>query len=143
LHKQEELNLTAASDAGAWDNQITVVDAIHPKKADAKAYLASKAGKPDRYAKATIMHGASVHPWIENIIVGPLPISNETTWKEDPYTTRSSPKMPMRAADDDLVYELIYEIFAGVQDIVFDLTGQILNGSDADTAEAWGIDPLW
>jgi primary-amine oxidase len=73
------------------------------------------------------MFGAFEEPYIENWIVGPLPISESTTAKaDDYYITKSTSKMPMRSADDDKVYEFIYELAAGVQDIVMDLTGLLV-----------------
>ena len=52
---------------------------LQPNKSDALPYLDSGAPAPNRYARATVQFGATVEPYIQEWMVGPLPITNGTT----------------------------------------------------------------
>ncbi|KAF7361133.1 Amine oxidase [Mycena sanguinolenta] len=151
LHNQTELNLTAAADAGAWDNAIEVVDLVQPNKTgkhtsltDALDYLDNGGSIPARYAVARIAFGATEKPYLQDFIVGPLPISNASTYASlDWATTSGSAKIRNYNADDDLLTQWNFDVTATVADIVLDLLNGTATGSDNDTFDIWGIDPLW
>ncbi|KAJ7058557.1 copper amine oxidase [Mycena amicta] len=144
LHNQTELNLTAVADAGAWDNAIEVVDLVQPNKTDALNYLDHNGPAPARYALARIAFGATTHPYVQDFIVGPLPITNASTYESlDWQTTSGSAKIRNFAADDDLVAQWNFDVTATVADIVLDLLNGTATGSDDDDFDIWGIDPLW
>ncbi|KAJ7078447.1 copper amine oxidase [Mycena belliarum] len=144
LHNQTELNLTAATDAGAWDNAIEVVDLVQPNKTDALAYLDDGGLVPDRFAVARIAFGATDEPYLQDFIVGPLPISNTSTYASlDWATTSGSAKIRNYNADGDLLTQWNFDVTATVADIVLDLLNGTANGSDDDDFDIWGIDPLW
>ncbi|KAJ7641294.1 copper amine oxidase [Roridomyces roridus] len=144
LHNQTELNLTAAADAGAWDNAIEVVDLVTPNKTDALDYLDNGGAAPDRYALARIAFGASEEPWLQDFIVGPLPITNASTYASlDWATTSGSAKIRNYNADEDSVTEWNYNVTDTVADIVLDLLNGTATGAGDDTFDIWGIDPLW
>ncbi|KAJ7159987.1 copper amine oxidase [Mycena crocata] len=144
LHNQTELNLTAAADAGAWDNAIEVVDLVQPNKTDALDYLDNGGPAPDRFAVARIAFGATEEPWLQDFIVGPLPISNASTYASlDWATTSGSAKIRNYDADEDLTTQWNLDVTATVADIVLDLLNGTATGSDDDDFDIWGIDPLW
>lgn len=104
LHTQKDLNLTAAADAGTWDNWISVIDLAQPNKTEALAYLAG-GPVPARYAKATLSFYATDEPYSEDFLVGPLPVSNQTVAVPYDYrTTKGSSKIRIYDADGDAQY---------------------------------------
>ncbi|KAK4699567.1 hypothetical protein P7C70_g6693, partial [Phenoliferia sp. Uapishka_3] len=129
LHEQSELNLTAAADAGTWDNMISVIDLNPPNKTAALDYLAGTGPEPPRYARASLMFGATLEPYLEDFIVGPLP-----NWA----TTKGTSKIRNYDADSDITSAFWYEQAAEVDDIVTDLLG-----ANSSSFDIWGIDPLW
>ncbi|GAA6019560.1 hypothetical protein JCM10207_003744 [Rhodosporidiobolus poonsookiae] len=139
LFKQEALNLTGIDDAGSWDNTIGVIDVATPNKTETLEYLAGKAGPPPRYAYATLHFGAFEEPYVEDYLVGPLPVSNETTYA--PYgfrTSKGSSRIRNYDADQDATYDLQRAAATEIDDIIQDLLGY-----PADDFDIWGIDPLW
>ncbi|KAF7361132.1 Amine oxidase [Mycena sanguinolenta] len=77
-------------------------------------------------------------------IVGPLPISNASTYESlDWATTSGSAKIRNYNADDDLLTQWNFDVTATVADIVLDLLNGTATGSDDDTFDILGIDPLW
>ncbi|KAF7334468.1 Amine oxidase [Mycena venus] len=144
LHKQTELNLTAAADAGPWDNAIEVVDLVQPNKTDALHYLDHNGPIPARYALARIAFGATEEPYVQDFIVGPLPISNASTYESlDWATTSGSAKIRNYNADERLINQWNLNVTATVADIVLDLLNGTATGSKDDDFDIWGIDPLW
>lgn len=145
LHDQESLNLTAVDDAGAWDNTILVVDVSPPKKADVVAYLDGDGPEPARYVTASLMFGATEEPYVQEYIVGPLPISNATTIEVDTFHNPSAKDAKIRVYDMDDSYSLYVNKSMEIKDILSDLfqtpidTEDDLNGNFS----IWGIDPLW
>ncbi|GAA5905162.1 hypothetical protein JCM6882_000397 [Rhodosporidiobolus microsporus] len=139
LFKQEELNLTAQADAGSWDNTVGVIDLAVPNKTETLPFLAGEGSAPPRYAQATLFFSAFEEPYIEDYLIGPLPVSNETT--AVPYhfrTTTGSSRIRNFDADQDLTYDLQRASAEEANDIVVDLLGK-----NASEYEIWGIDPLW
>ncbi|KAJ7769348.1 copper amine oxidase [Mycena metata] len=144
LHNQTELNLTANADAGPWDNAIEVVDLVQPNKTDALAYLDNGGPIPARYAMARISFGATEKPYLQEFMVGPLPISKTSTYESlDWPTTSGSSKIRNYNADDDLLTQWNLDVTASVADIVLDLLNGTATGSEDDDFDIWGIDPLW
>ncbi|GAA5930824.1 uncharacterized protein JCM15063_002470 [Sporobolomyces koalae] len=139
LHDQKKLNLTAAKEAGSWDNQITVIDLAAPNKTESLNYVDKDKDIPPRYAVATIMHNAYEQPYLEDYLVGPLPISENSTYS--PYgfrTTKGTSRIRNHDADPDKVSEFVATITGEVDDIV-----EKLLGAKSDKFDIWGIDPLW
>lgn len=70
LHASEQgLNLTEYKKAGAWDNYITVTEAIMPNKTSVLSYLSGKGEKPKKYARVVVSHGASEEAYLEDFEV--------------------------------------------------------------------------
>ncbi len=124
---------------------ILVVDLIVPNKTDALAYFNGSAEAPARWAKATIMFGAFEEPYVQDFMIGPLPVSNETTWAPFDYASNKPGGSKIRVfdADDDALNEAYVNISMENADLVMDLLNMTVNGTDSDTGEIWGIDPLW
>ncbi|KAH8100993.1 amine oxidase catalytic domain-containing protein, partial [Cristinia sonorae] len=80
--EDRDLNLTRADEGGLSDNLIFLVEAYRPSKSAALAYLDAPSDDtlPPRFARVTVHHGAAPEPYIQDYLVGPLPISERTTW---------------------------------------------------------------
>ncbi|THU91038.1 amine oxidase catalytic domain-containing protein [Dendrothele bispora CBS 962.96] len=78
---ERQLNLTPAAESTLSDNTIFLIESYYPSKADALAHLSSPntVSPPDRFARVTIHHGGDSEPSIKDYLVGPLPISEQTT----------------------------------------------------------------
>jgi primary-amine oxidase len=111
-------------------------------------HIDSGASSPARYAHVIIDNRATVDPYFQDLLVGPLPLNNATATYEPleyPYTRKTDGKVRNLGADDDdtLYSEWLYVIAAEVADITIDLWGGTPTGADNDTMDVWGIDPLW
>jgi primary-amine oxidase len=144
LHKQPSLNLTAAEDAGEWDNHILVVDTIVPNKTDALAYLDGSGAQPDRWALASIVFGQYEEPYVQTFAVGPLPISNKTAYFPNTFQS-TAPDAKIRVHDQTASGPYIREVALQMKDILSDLLyTPIETAQDLRTKfYMWGIDPLW
>ena len=60
----------------SWDNKIILVELLQPNKSDALSYLDNGAAAPDRYARAELKFGATEEPYLQEYVVGPLPVPN-------------------------------------------------------------------
>ncbi|GAA6039389.1 hypothetical protein JCM8097_002830 [Rhodosporidiobolus ruineniae] len=141
LHDQESLNLTAAADAGSFDNSILQVDLLPPNKADALAFVAGTGPEPERYAVASLSFRANEEPYYEDYIVGPLPLTaNSTVEPSVGYSTRDDQKTKIRNynADEDQVDDFLASEIATCDDIIEELLG-----APSANWSWWGIDPLW
>ncbi|KAJ3749653.1 copper amine oxidase [Lentinula detonsa] len=144
LHNQTNLNLTAAADAGSWDNSVMRVEIVTPNKTDVLPFVDNSQRKPERWARAAIWVGATTEPYVIEYQIGPLPISSDSTLTSlDWLTTKGTTYQRNYDADEDLTSEFMYNVSASVQDIVTDLLNGTASGSDDDDLDIWGIDPLW
>ncbi|PWY75610.1 amine oxidase catalytic domain-containing protein [Aspergillus eucalypticola CBS 122712] len=148
LFQQPELNLTAADDAGEWDNTIFLVELTRPNKSDVLQYLDHDHPPPRRYAQVVLDVRATLDPYYAELLVGPLPITNKstTTWVplEYPYTRKTQGRIRNLVADHDTIYsEWLYKISASIVDITLDLFNGTVLGLNNDTIRIPGIDPLW
>jgi primary-amine oxidase len=120
---------------------------MQPNKTDALAYIDGCSPPPARYAHAVISHGASEDPYYQDILVGPLPIVNETTtWEplEYPFTRKTEGKVRNLDADTDALYGEWHAAVSGsIADITLDLWNATALGLDNDTLTIWGIDPVY
>lgn len=114
---------------------ITAIDLAVPNKTESLSYLDGNNTSPDRFAVASIMFNADVQPYLEDWIVGPLPISNAST--AQPYSFRStkgSSRVRNRDADADKVSEFVKTITDPMDDVV-----EYLLGAKSETFDIWGI----
>ena len=146
LFAQVDLNLTTTELAGEWDNAVLLVELMPPNKTDALAYIDNSGTPPVRYAHVVLDNRATLEATYSDILVGPLPVQNGTTaWQPLEYTTTRKTGGSVRNLDaaSDTQHEWITNITGSIQDITLDLWGGFANGSDNDTLDVWGIDPLW
>lgn len=146
LFLQQDLNLTISDKAGEWDNTVLLVELMQPNKSDALAYVDGTSPAPARYAHVVLDLRSTVEATYSDILVGPLPIQNGTTsWQalEFPYTRKTGGSVRNLDASLDTMNAWITNITGTITDITMDLWGGFANGSDEDTLDVWGIDPLW
>ncbi|WWC71351.1 uncharacterized protein I206_105306 [Kwoniella pini CBS 10737] len=144
LHSRDDLNLTAVEDAGAWDNTILVVDLLAPNKTDALSYMDGEGEKPDRWAIASMLFGATEEPYAQDWVVGPIPITNNSVYY--PYTFGThAPDAKIRVYDIDDHYSLFTDTALEMKDVINDLLNATIENDDdlGSTFDIWGIDPLW
>jgi primary-amine oxidase len=120
------LNLTLNDDAGAWDNTVGVTELLAPNKTDALAYLTGGGPAPVRNARVGLFFGATEEPYTQNFVVGPIPVSEETTIAPLDYIyTKSEGKMPNYEADSDSVRAFETNYTAAIADIMLDIVGVV------------------
>jgi primary-amine oxidase len=116
-----------------------------PNKTDVLAYLGGKAPPPPRHAKVTLDKRVTENATYQDILVGPLPISNATTWTPLEYvlTRKTSAQVRNLDADVEALYQTWFSaVGRNISDITSDLWGGVMAGEDTDTLDIWGIDPL-
>lgn len=119
---------------------------MHPNKTDVLQYLDNGGVAPQRFAHVVLDHRASTDPYYGDILVGPLPVDNSTTWEalEYPYTRKTQGRVRNLDADDTKLYsDWLYVVSASIMDITLDLWNGTSLGLDNDTMDIFGIDPLW
>lgn len=119
LHAQESLNLTGADEAGSWDNSIMVVDLYTPNKTDALSYFAG-GDAPDRWAVASISFGATEEPYVQEWVVGPLPLDEGAMYYPDTFGTHGK-EAKIRIYDMDDSSAFVYDKAMEMQDVLHDL----------------------
>ncbi|KAL2800214.1 copper amine oxidase [Aspergillus keveii] len=146
LFGRPELNLTTSEIAGEWDNTIALIELQRPNKTETLDYLDGSGLEPTRYAHVRLNNRATVDAHYADVLVGPLPITNNTTWEplEFPYTRKSQGRVRNVEPDSETMYsEWLFKITASIADITLDLWNGTALGLDNDTLDVWGIDPLW
>ena len=113
-----------------WDNVIVSLDILQPNKTDATAYLDEDGPEPARFARATLQFNSKMQPYIQEYMVGPLPIQKETTkYEELNYIfTSGRGRTNVYNADGDAIAEFNLKVGASIKEITTDL----LNGVRAD-----------
>lgn len=103
------------------------------------AFKAGTCDEPPRMAQVTIMFSACDEPFLEDYLVGPLPVSENTTAVPYSYrTTKGTSRITNYDADADKTQDFIVATAQTCDDIITDLLG-----APADSWDIWGIDPLW
>ncbi|KAJ7835553.1 hypothetical protein B0H14DRAFT_2590189 [Mycena olivaceomarginata] len=153
------------------DNAIEMMDLVQPNKTGKRHsffYLDNGCPAPDRFAVARIAFGATEEvierytvrraidylfvgqPYVQEFLVGPLPISKKTAYASFDWLPRAgAPKFAITmlvcliilvvrvpdsqncAKDEDLLTQWNLDVTATA------------TGSDNDDFDIWGIDPLW
>ena len=121
LHNQTDLNLTAAADAGPWDNSIMVVDLLVPNKTDALAYLDGNATVPERWAYASLLFGATEEPYAQDWVIGPL--GGQMGYWPNTFQTHTE-AAKIRVYDMDSSSDFLANIAMNMSDVISD----VLNG---------------
>ncbi|PWW73068.1 amine oxidase catalytic domain-containing protein [Tuber magnatum] len=134
------LNLTAFEEATTWDNWVGVTELLAPNKTDVLAYLDGSGPAPKRYARVVISYSATENPYLQEYMVGPIPIVQSVT-KIEPLNylyNKGEGKSPNYSADGGAQRAWLGLIAANMSDITLDLLG-----TDYRNSSLWGIDPLW
>ena len=101
------------------------IDLLQPNKSDAIKYLDQGGPAPSRYAQATIQFGATLEPYVQEYVVGPLPITNQSAATELNYIYNSGKgKQRIYNADYALLAKFQYQVATQVANI----TQRLLNG---------------
>nr|CEG04517.1 unnamed protein product [Fusarium clavum] len=144
LHKQEELNLTAIVNSTSWDNVIVSLDLLQPNKTDALAYLEGNGPAPNRYARATLQFNSRLQPYIQEYMVGPLPVQEGSTqYEELNYMfTSGRGRTNVYNADSDAIAAFNIGVGADIQNITKKLLNGTATGTKDDNLLIAGSDPL-
>ena len=123
-----------------------LIEIMPPNKTDVVSYLDDNGPAPARYAHVIIDHQATLEPYYQDLLVGPLPLNNATVTYESltyPYTRKTEGRVRNIVADQNVVfYEWIFNQTASLLDITLDLWNGSMLGLANDTLTVWGIDPL-
>ena len=79
------LNLTLPDDANQTDNYVFWIDTVHTNKSDVLPYVDGNAAQPPKYARVILFEGGKEPPGSQEYMVGPLPVSTETTIEKMDY----------------------------------------------------------
>ncbi|KAL6824800.1 amine oxidase catalytic domain-containing protein [Trichoderma sp. SZMC 28015] len=121
LHQHSTgLNLTTEDRAGSWDNRILHLELLAPNKSDVLLFINKNTTKPPpRYARATLMFGATPNPFLQDYVIGPLPITNNT--QVQPlrflYNNAGKGKVAVDFADRSEVLQFAKDVGLSVADI--------------------------
>lgn len=121
------------------------MELLQPNKSDVLAYIDTNSSAPTRYAHAVLDVRSVEDAYVQDYIIGPLPVRNGTTTIAPlnfPYN-KGIGKQRNYNSDEDLRIEWLNEFAATIVDITMDLWGIEIRGLDNDTGVIWGIDPLW
>jgi primary-amine oxidase len=126
----------------------TTVELMTPNKTDALAYMDGNGNgnaAPTRYARVVLDVRATEHPYFQEILVGPLPLVNDsTTWRPLDYTwtRKTGGQVRNLVPDVDIMNDAwLNKIGASVADVTLDLWNLSMVGLENDTLRTWGIDP--
>ena len=124
-----ELNLTAAKDADPWDNFIHGTELIRPSKTEALSYIdGGSQDLPQRWARIVLHQGTSDPVTRNEYMVGPLPVSSETTLSPSVYTHSSGMSFTNNLLPDSTSFkEWPYSVAQEISDITQDLLGTSIN----------------
>ncbi|KAL7796312.1 amine oxidase catalytic domain-containing protein [Trichoderma afarasin] len=127
LHQHSTgLNLTTEDRAGSLHLEL-----LAPNKSDVLLFINKNTTEPPpRYARATLMFGATPNPFLQDYVIGPLPITNNT--QVQPlrflYNNAGKGKVAVDFADRSEVLQFAKDVGLSVADITKLLwDGQTLN----------------
>ncbi|KAF8316633.1 amine oxidase catalytic domain-containing protein [Clavulina sp. PMI_390] len=138
------LNLTEGTKASMSDSYIELVETIRPNKASALAYYAGTGPKPERAARVVIDFGGEKHPYTKNFVVGPLPISAQTTIKplEDIYHRPVIPHNARTMQPNDSLFKVLPSLGKGLERLTEAIFGGVAAGMPNDTLVISGSGPF-
>ncbi|OTA70509.1 amine oxidase catalytic domain-containing protein [Hypoxylon sp. EC38] len=129
------LNLTNPDTAIINDNYVWYIDTVHVNKSEVLPYLDADGAKPGSWARAIIFEGGKPEPVSQEYIIGPLPVSDETTIQKLDYLYNggSGGSIPFngRYFDQkrvDASEPLLVSITSNITDITSALLGGVFYG---------------
>lgn len=102
------------------------LDLLHPNKTGALTYLEGHGPAPVRYARATLQFNSKLQPYIQEYMVGPLPIQKGLTHHEELnyIFTSGRGRINVYNADGEAIAAFNLKIGTEIKDI----TKELLNG---------------
>lgn len=99
-----------------------LVELLQPNKSDALPYLNGEGDLPPRYSSATIQFQATEEPYLQEYIIGPLPVSNETTLEPLNYPfNKGVGRQRIYNADAEAYQQYLADVSASVEDILIEM----------------------
>ena len=99
---------------------------LQPNKTDVLPFIAGHSATPDRYARATIIFRATEVPYIEDYMVGPLPVTPDTQVRPLDYVyNRKSTKVPLPVVDVEAVEKFNHEAAMTIAEITTSLWNKV------------------
>jgi primary-amine oxidase len=106
-----------------------LVELLQPNKSDALPYLNGEGEIPLRYSSATIQFQATEEPYLQEYIIGPLPVSNQTTLAPLNYPfNKGIGKQRIFNADAQAYQQFLANISASVEDILIEMFNAVSIG---------------
>ena len=107
------------------------MDILQPDKKDSLAYLDENGPIPDRYARATLQFNSQDEPYIQEYMIGPLPLSNTKGQHKELNHIFTSGRGRTRVYNADSEAIAAFNLEVGTQ--IKKVTKDLLNGvSSAD-----------
>lgn len=105
---------------------IVSLDLLQPNKTDALTYLEGHGPAPTRYARATLQFNSQMQPYIQEYMVGPLPVKEGSTqYEELNYMfTSGRGRINVYNADSEAIAAFNLAVGADIKKI----TKKLLNG---------------
>ncbi|KAI0893413.1 copper amine oxidase [Annulohypoxylon nitens] len=126
------LNLTDPTTAILTDNYVFYIDTVHVNKSDALPYLDASGPKPGSWARAIIFEGGKPEPGSQEYMIGPLPVTAETTIQKLDYLynggTGGFVPFNGRYFDQKRV-DAAAPLFTSIMSNISDITEALLGGS--------------
>jgi len=97
-----------------------VIDVNQPNKTDALSYFDKGGNIPKRWAKASISFGATEEPYVQEFVVGPLPINGDSMFFPDTFGTHGE-DAKIRIYDMDDSTGFVHDKVMEMDDVVRDL----------------------
>ncbi|KAI5857297.1 amine oxidase catalytic domain-containing protein [Durotheca rogersii] len=131
------LNLTDPETAGINDNYVWFIDTVPVNKTDVLPYIDGSGPAPSSYARVIIFEGGKLEPVSQEYMVGPLPVSSQTTIQKldylynggkggtVPFNARYFDSKRSKASDP-----LLASVMSSITDITTALLGGVFLGSD-------------
>ncbi|KAI0387194.1 copper amine oxidase [Hypomontagnella monticulosa] len=130
------LNLTDPDVAKVNDNYVWYIDTVHVNKSDALPYIDGSGQKPLSWARVIIFEGGKTEPVSQEYMVGPLPVTSETTIQKLDYLYNggSGGSIPFNGRFFDrkrveASEPLLISIMSNITDITSSLLGGVYYGS--------------
>jgi hypothetical protein len=122
LHQQKELDLSREFSYSGRGNGLVSVELQIPNKTDVLAYLDGSGAEPPRYARALISMDSVTPSTYNYLLVGPLPITSQTTWQPltFPFTSKTGSIRNVNW-NIDKVYDKLSKVTGQVQNITRNL----------------------
>jgi primary-amine oxidase len=121
-----------------------LVELLLPNKTDALAYLEGKAPPPPRFAHAILDIRTTKTAYIQDFVVGPLPISPRTTVNPLNYPYNHGGRVKNTMVKGDTSGDWLTQVAVNMSDITMKLWGLKMAGDANDTLaiNVYGVGPV-